>query len=120
MYQVVTKNATVLCDGCYFRRGAASSSTNISDSTNTRQDYLSYILSLMRSHDNEHGDSLPKVEITSLRHVAYVLDVFIYYLRSNQTTDGAVNSVRSDISESTKSKQRKKDELSKDDATDCR
>ena len=41
----------------------------------------------MRSHENEHGDALPKVEITSLRHVAYVLDAFIYYLRSSQYPD---------------------------------
>lgn len=47
----------------------------------------------MRSHDNEHGDSLPKVEITSLRHVAYILDAFIYYLRSNQMTESLPSSV---------------------------
>ena len=38
----------------------------------------------MRSHHNEHGDSLPKVEITALQHLAYVLDAFIYYLRSSK------------------------------------
>lgn len=36
----------------------------------------------MRSSDNEHGDSLPKLEVTSLQHVAYILDAFVYYLRS--------------------------------------
>ena len=37
----------------------------------------------MRGSDSEHGDSLPKLEMTSLRHVAYILDAFVYYLRSN-------------------------------------
>ncbi len=36
----------------------------------------------MRGSDNEHGDSLPTLEMSSLRHVAYVLDAFVYYLRS--------------------------------------
>ena len=36
----------------------------------------------MRGSDNEHGDSLPKLEVTSLQHVAYILDAFVYYLRS--------------------------------------
>ena len=36
----------------------------------------------MRGHENEHADSLPKLEITSLKHVAYLLDAFVYYLRS--------------------------------------
>ena len=69
------------------RRGSASASAAASDLPNARHEYLSYILSLMRGHENEHGDSLPKIEITSLRHVAYVLDAFIYYLRSSQYTD---------------------------------
>jgi len=45
---------------------------------------LTYILSLMRSHHNEHGDALPKLEITAMKHVAFILDSFIYYVRSKQ------------------------------------
>lgn len=75
------------------KRGAASHTGAASDLPNGRHEYLTYILSLMRSHDNEHGDSLPKVEITSLRHVAYILDAFIYYLRSNQMTESLPSSV---------------------------
>ena len=42
----------------------------------------------MRSHHDEHADALPKLEITSLRHVAYILDSFIYFVRSKQQQGG--------------------------------
>ncbi|XP_028405111.1 E3 ubiquitin-protein ligase UBR5-like isoform X2 [Dendronephthya gigantea] len=48
-----------------------------------RQDFLNYVLSLIRGSKNEHADSLPKVDVASLRHVAFVLDALIYYLRNN-------------------------------------
>ena len=41
----------------------------------------------MRGSDNEHGDSLPKLEVTSLQHVAYILDAFVYYLRSKMKSE---------------------------------
>ena len=41
----------------------------------------------MRSHNNEHSDSLPVIDIASLRHVAYVFDALIYYMRSGTDTD---------------------------------
>ena len=37
----------------------------------------------MRSHSNEHADSLPVLDISALKHVAYVLDALIYYMRSD-------------------------------------
>lgn len=46
----------------------------------------------MRGSDNEHGDSLPKLEVTSLQHVAYILDAFVYYLRSK--TKGAADQTK--------------------------
>ncbi|XP_048590266.1 E3 ubiquitin-protein ligase UBR5-like isoform X2 [Nematostella vectensis] len=48
-----------------------------------RQDFLQYVLSLLRGQCNEHGDTLPKLDVSALRHVAYVLDALIYYLRNN-------------------------------------
>ena len=48
----------------------------------------------MRSSDNEHGDSLPKLEVTSLQHVAYILDAFVYYLRSK--TKNSVEQTKED------------------------
>jgi len=37
----------------------------------------------MRAHSNEHGDSLPVLDVSSLKHVAYVLDAFVYYMRAD-------------------------------------
>lgn len=37
----------------------------------------------MRSHNNEHSDSLPILDISALKHIAYVLDALIYYMRSD-------------------------------------
>ncbi|KAH3897177.1 hypothetical protein DPMN_021362, partial [Dreissena polymorpha] len=58
-----------------------------SDGNSARRDFLNYALSLMRSHNNEHSDSLPVIDIASLRHVAYVFDALIYYMRSGTDTD---------------------------------
>ena len=41
----------------------------------------------MRAHSNEHTDCLPVIDIASLRHVAYVFDALIYYMRSGTDTD---------------------------------
>nr|XP_039264604.1 E3 ubiquitin-protein ligase UBR5-like isoform X3 [Styela clava] len=61
-----------------FLRLAREAST---DSNAARQDFLSYILSLMRAHSGEHADYLPVMDVSSLRHVAYVLDALVYFLR---------------------------------------
>ncbi|CAG7834599.1 unnamed protein product [Allacma fusca] len=53
-----------------------------------RREFLSYSLSLMRAHNSEHFDSLPVIDVSSLKHVAYVFDSLIYFLRS-----GSDNSV---------------------------
>lgn len=37
----------------------------------------------MRAHNSEHRDSLPVLDVTALRHVAYVLDAVIYYMRAS-------------------------------------
>lgn len=47
-----------------------------------RRDFLSYMISLIRGHGNEHHDSLPILDVSSLRHVAYVFDAYIYFLQS--------------------------------------
>ncbi|XP_071962133.1 E3 ubiquitin-protein ligase UBR5-like [Antedon mediterranea] len=49
-----------------------------------RMDFLSYALSLMRAHNSEHSGSLPIVDVSSLKHAAYVLDTMIYYMRSSE------------------------------------
>ncbi|VEN44475.1 unnamed protein product [Callosobruchus maculatus] len=53
-----------------------------------RREFLSYCLSLMRAHNSEHLDSLPVLDVSALKHVAYVFDALIYFMRSG-TADGA-------------------------------
>jgi len=65
----------------------APASTSGSDGHSARRDFLSYALSLMRSHNDEHADNLPTLDITSLKHVAYVLDALVYYMRSGGGSD---------------------------------
>uniref|UniRef100_A0A0L8I213 UBR-type domain-containing protein n=1 Tax=Octopus bimaculoides TaxID=37653 RepID=A0A0L8I213_OCTBM len=61
-----------------------------SDGNSARRDFLNYALSLMRAHNDEHSDSLPIIDISALRHVAYVFDALIYFLRSGTDTDTEV------------------------------
>ena len=53
-----------------------------SDPVANRRDFLNYALSLMRAHNSEHSDSLPVLDVSALKHVAYVFDALIYYMRS--------------------------------------
>lgn len=66
------------------RFGAVASST---DGNSARRDFLGYALSLMRSHNDEHADSLPVIDISALRHSAYVFDALIYYMRTLPEVD---------------------------------
>uniref|UniRef100_A0A8D8RW40 E3 ubiquitin-protein ligase hyd n=1 Tax=Cacopsylla melanoneura TaxID=428564 RepID=A0A8D8RW40_9HEMI len=61
--------------------GSGSSTQNVEP----RREFLSYCLSLMRAHNSEHADSLPVLDVSSLRHVAYVLDALVYYMRSGSS-----------------------------------
>ncbi|KRT83810.1 hypothetical protein AMK59_4307, partial [Oryctes borbonicus] len=58
-----------------------------------RREFLSYCLSLMRAHNGEHLDSLPILDVSALKHVAYVFDALIYYMRSGTNTDTNENEV---------------------------
>ncbi|XP_068706016.1 E3 ubiquitin-protein ligase UBR5-like [Montipora foliosa] len=60
------------------RHGTSGSSVDTG-----RQDFLVYMVSLLRGHSNEHGGSLPQMDVSSLPHVAYVLDALVYYIRNN-------------------------------------
>lgn len=53
----------------------------------SRRDFLTYALSLMRSHSSEHRDSLPVLDVTALRHIAYVVDGIVFYMRSGTDSD---------------------------------
>ncbi|KAJ8980295.1 hypothetical protein NQ317_005215 [Molorchus minor] len=52
------------------------------DAHAARREFLSYCLSLMRAHNSEHLDSLPILDVSALKHVAYVFDALIYFMRS--------------------------------------
>ena len=44
----------------------------------------------MRAHNGEHSDSLPVLDVSALKHIAYVFDALIYYMRSgNDDVSGA-------------------------------
>ena len=60
------------------------------DGHTARRDFLTYALSLMRCHNDEHSDTLPTIDIAALRHIAYVLDALIYYMRSGTDQDGDI------------------------------
>ena len=62
-----------------FARPAMAGST---DPSTNRRDFLNYALSLMRAHNSEHSDSLPVLDVAALKHIAYVFDALIYYMRS--------------------------------------
>lgn len=72
------------------RRRTRFGTLTASDGNSARRDFLNYALSLMRSHNDEHSDSLPVIDISALRHVAYVFDALIYFLRSGTDTDTEV------------------------------
>ncbi|XP_017092018.2 E3 ubiquitin-protein ligase hyd [Drosophila bipectinata] len=68
--------------------------------SNSRRDFFTYCLSLMRAHTSEHRDALPVLDITALRHIGYVLDAFVYYMRNDtgfydkqETISGRVNNL---------------------------
>ncbi|KAG8192530.1 hypothetical protein JTE90_015165 [Oedothorax gibbosus] len=61
------------------------------DGVSARRDFLSYALSLMRAHNNEHFDSLPNLDVNALKHIAYVFDGLVYYIRSGM--DGSDSEV---------------------------
>jgi len=54
-----------------------------SDPNAARREFLTYCLSLMRAHNNEHRDSLPVLDVSALKHVAYVFDTLIYNMRAS-------------------------------------
>lgn len=60
---------------------------------------MSYALSLMRTYSNEHRDFTPHIDLAALKHVAYVFDGLMFYLRlfsaSSQTTSTTIKTQRS-------------------------
>lgn len=65
------------------------------DAHAARREFLSYCLSLMRAHNSEHLDSLPVLDVSAMKHVAYVFDALIYFMRSGQA-DSIYSDVKKD------------------------
>ena len=59
-------------------RPAASAA---SSSAAAAPSFRHYLLSLMRGHSGEHGDTLPAIDIARCRHLAFALDAFMYYIK---------------------------------------
>ncbi|CAF0766114.1 unnamed protein product, partial [Didymodactylos carnosus] len=55
----------------------------------SRRDSLNYVFSLMRMPENEHGDQIPIIDVLSYKHIAYIFDSFIYYLKESQEQDSS-------------------------------
>ena len=55
-----------------------------------RLEFLNYAMSLKTSNNDEHADSLPSLDISSMRHIAYVFDALVYYMNSGIDTDADV------------------------------
>nr|XP_055067526.1 E3 ubiquitin-protein ligase UBR5 isoform X8 [Misgurnus anguillicaudatus] len=64
------------------RRRAATLLTARQGMMSARGDFLNYALSLMRSHNDEHSDVLPVLDVCSLKHVAYVFQALIYWIKA--------------------------------------
>ena len=67
------------------------SSSSVGDPGQSRRDFLHYALSLMRAHNGEHCDSLPILDVAALKHIAYVFDALIYYMRSGSDEPSPAN-----------------------------
>lgn len=75
------------CLACFCFRRAATLLTARQGMMSARGDFLNYALSLMRSHNDEHSDVLPVLDVCSLKHVAYVFQALIYWIKAmNQQT----------------------------------
>ena len=72
-------------------RSSASSSSRSGglggDTSAGRRDFLQYALSLMRAHHSEHLDSLPVIDVSAMRHIAYAFDALIYYMRAGDMSE---------------------------------
>ena len=68
-------------------RPASMASTEILES---RRDFLSYLLTLMRRWHREHGGTLPAIDVAALEHLAWCLDGVMYLLQVRVYVCGCV------------------------------
>lgn len=61
---------------------------DFTDAAGSRHGFLTYILSLMRSYNDEHSGSLPSLDVMALKHVAYIFDAIVYYMKTSDESLG--------------------------------
>jgi len=49
-----------------------------------RTAFQQYLLSIMRAHSGEHFDTMPALDVSQCRYIAYALDAYTYFLRTQQ------------------------------------
>ena len=74
-------------DGRRTQTGGGERGGEVPDPLTGRREFLNYCLSLMRAHNGEHSDTLPVIDVSSLKHIAYVFDALIYYMRSGNESN---------------------------------
>ena len=77
-------------------RGDRGGGESAVDALAGRREFLNYCLSLMRAHNGEHSDTLPVIDVSSLKHIAYVFDALIYYMRSGNECNPYSDSTAAD------------------------
>lgn len=76
-----TRSTAASSDAAAAMDAAVASSTAITH----RQEFLSYLFSLMRASGNDHGDNVPLIDASLHKHLAYVLAAMLYFFRAFET-----------------------------------
>ena len=82
----------------YIRSNTRNSYEQISTTNSTKStqgiDSLEYLLSLTRSSFNEHREFLPHINLTSMEHIAHILDAVLFFLY-NQPNEVSLTNLNS-------------------------
>lgn len=60
------------------------------DTVASRNDFINYFLSLMRSHSSENGDDLPVIEFGTLKSLIYVADAYLLFIDMLEKIDSQI------------------------------
>ncbi len=72
---------------------------SILDQNNPRRDFMNYALSLMLMSSNEHKEMLPYIDLYNLKHVAYIFDGLMCYLRIPDLNNDDDNETNTDVTQ---------------------
>ena len=51
-----------------------------SEALDSRKQFMSFVLTMMRGHHMEHGGALPAIDVAALEHLAWTFDGLHYLL----------------------------------------